>query len=286
MMPPTPFVLRRLATLAFSALACAFASAASVGAAGAKPLPRPAHVVVIVEENRSLAQMLGYRGAPYINSLFASGATFTNSHGVTHPSLPNYFALFAGLTNDNGDGCPATGLPTGAPNLGSELRAAHLSFSGYSESLPSPGWTGCAAGNYGRKHAPWVHFSNLPATGNLPFSMFPKYDALPTVSFVVPDIDDDMHDGSIEEGDAWLAHHVTPLVAWAKTHDTLIVLTWDEGYDPTNSIPTAFIGPMVNPGRYAARIDHYNVLRTLEDMYGLPHTGRAGSVAPIADCWR
>jgi phosphatidylinositol-3-phosphatase len=280
--PPLSLFARLACALGLSALA----TLAPAGRAAAAALPRPAHVVVVVEENRSLAQVLGYRGAPYINSLFASGATFTNSHGVTHPSLPNYFALFSGLTNDNGDGCPATGLSSAAANLGSELRAAGLSFTGYSEALPSPGWTGCAAGRYGRKHAPWVHFKNLPPATNQPFSAFPRYDALPTLSFVIPDIVDDMHDAPVEVGDAWLAHNVAPLVAWAAKHDTLLVLTWDEGYDLDNTIPTVFVGPMVKAGRYAERVTHYRVLRTLEDLYSLPHAGRSAGVEPLTDCWR
>ena len=126
----------------------------------------------------------------------------------------------------------------------------------------------------------------MPAALSKPFSAFPAYDALPTVSFLIPNVDDDMHDGSIGDGDAWLEGHIKSLVAWANAHDTLIVLTWDEGYDDANTIPTVLIGPMVKPGRYAQRINHYNTLRTLEDMYGLPHTGRAGSAAPLEDCWR
>jgi len=259
------------------------------GGASAAPnaLPRPAHVVVIVEENKSGWQIVGNRrNAPYINELIDRGALFTHAHGVSHPSLPNYFALFAGVTNTNRDDCPALGIPRDAPNLASELHAAHLSFAGYSESLPEPGFIGCWAGRYARKHAPWVHFSNVPPSENLPFSRFPAYDNLPTVSFVIPDVEDDMHDGSIAEGDAWLSKKLGPLVEWAATHDTLIVLTWDEGNDPFNTIPTIFYGPMVQPGRYAERVDHYRVLRTLEDLYGLPHAGQSGSVTPIADCWR
>jgi len=249
-------------------------------------LPRPAHVVVIVEENKSPWQIVGNRNAPYINELIGRGALFTDSHGVAHPSLPNYFALFAGVTNTNKDDCPATGIPRDAPNLSSELRAAHLSFAGYSEALPHAGFTGCWAGTYGRKHAPWVHFSNVPPSENLPLRVLPSYDKLPTVSFIIPDVDDDMHDGSVADGDAWLKKHMGPLIAWADKHDTLIVLTWDEGYDPANSIVTLFYGPMVRPGRYGEDIDHYRVLRTLEDLYRLPHAGRSGSVLPITDCWR
>jgi acid phosphatase len=255
--------------------------------AGAAALPRPKHVVVIVEENHTLAQVVDGGSAPFITGLARRGALFTDAHGVTHPSLPNYFALFAGLTNTNGDGCPAAGIDPGAPNLGSELLARHMSFAGFAEGLPETGSTVCAAGSYARKHAPWVAFTNVPASDSRPMSELPaSYDRLPTLTMLIPDVDDDMHDGSVEAGDDWLRTHLGALLAWADTHDTLVVLTWDEGYDATNSIPTIFYGPMVKPGKYAERIDHYNVLRTLEDAYGLAHTGRSGAAAPIVDCWR
>jgi acid phosphatase len=253
----------------------------------AASLPRPVHVVVIVEENKTLAQIDGNGSAPFINSMARRGALFVHARGVTHPSLPNYFALFAGVTNDNGDDCPASGFSPNAPNLGNELLAAHLTFAGYAEGLPARGSRVCAAGSYARKHAPWVAFSNIPSGASEPIDAMPRaYATLPTIAFVIPDVDDDMHDGTIEAGDAWLAHHLAPLLAWADRHDTLVVLTWDEGYDRLNTIPTIFYGPMVRPGRYTEPIDHYNVLRTLEDMYGLPRTGRAKAAAPIADCWR
>ncbi|MGD1066953.1 MAG: alkaline phosphatase family protein [Vulcanimicrobiaceae bacterium] len=253
----------------------------------AATLPRPAHVVVVIEENHTFAQIVGNPHAPFLTALAARGAAFTNAHGVTHPSLPNYFALFAGIQNTNGDGCPARAIPANAPNLGSELDAAHLSFVGYAESMPEEDWHGCWAGSYARKHVPWAQFANLPRTASEPFSAFPSdFDRLPTVAFVVPNVDDDMHDGTVAQADAWARTHLGPLVRWAQTHDTLVILTMDEGYDSTNSIPIIFAGPMVQPGRYAQRIDHYNVLRTLADMYGLVPPGHAARVAPITDCWR
>jgi phosphatidylinositol-3-phosphatase len=271
---------------AVAAFACFALALQLVVPARAAAVPRPAHVVVIVEENRTFAQIVGSRDAQYINGLAARAAVFTNAHGVGHPSLPNYFALFSGLTNDNGDGCPARGIPSDAPNLASELLAARLSFAGYSESLPDRGWSGCAAGRYARKHVPWVHFSNVPPSLNLRLSDLPPYARLPTVAFVIPNLDDDMHDGTIEEGDDWLGRRLGPLIAWSQEHDTLVVLTWDEGYDDANDIPTLFLGPMVRPARYAERIDHFRVLRTLEDAYHLAPTGNAARVAPITDCWR
>ena len=270
---------------AFTAMLAAALSLACSAAPALASLPRPAHVIVLVEENKTLAQIDGEHSAPFINALVRRGALFTNAHGIAHPSLPNYIGLFSGLTNDNGDACPATGFSPVARNLASELLAAHLTFAGYAEALPSTGSSVCAAGTYARKHAPWVAFTNYPASVGHPFSALPAYSELPTVSFIVPDVDDDMHDGTIAQGDTWLKEHVEGLVTWAAAHDTLLILTWDEGYDRNNTIPTILLGPMVRPGRYGKRIDHYNVLRTIEDMYGLAPTGAAARVAPLA-CWR
>jgi len=271
---------------ALAPIACAAALLCGEPGSAQRGLPRPAHVVVIVEENKSLAEIVDNGRAPFINSLARRGALFTQSHGVTHPSLPNYLALFAGVTNDNGDGCPATGFSRTAPNLASELLAVHRTFGGYAEGLPAPGSSVCAAGSYARKHAPWVEFTNVSASVQKPFAQFPEYSRLPTVAFVVPDVDDDMHDGSIAAGDDWLVKNLGKLVAWAESHDTLVVLTWDEGYDAYNTIPTIFFGPMVRPGRYSTPITHYDVLRTLETMYGLSPSGGAAGVMPIRAVWR
>ena len=243
-------------------------------------------MVVIVEENKSLADIEGNAHAPYINGLMQRGALFTNAHGVMHPSLPNYLALFAGLTNTNGDGCPAAGISTTAPNLATALAASRRTFAGYAEAQPSTGFRGCWAGTYARKHVPWTEFTNVPNREILPFSALRSYDALPTVAFLIPDVNDDMHDGSIAQGDAWLAHNLAPLLAWAGGHDTLVILTWDEGFDRDNTIPTVFLGPMVRPGRYGEYVDHLRVLRTVEELYHLPALGRSASRAPIADVWK
>ena len=271
---------------AIVALALALFALASGRAASAAALPRPAHVVVVIEENHTLRQVIAGTAAPYLTAMAKAGALFTNAHGETHPSLPNYLALFAGVTNTNGDGCPAAGISATAPNLGSELLAAGLSFSAYSEGLPATGFRGCSAGRYARKHAPWVEFANVPPALHHPLQALRSYDGLTTVTFVVPDLDDDMHDGTVKRGDDWAGTHLAPLLAWADAHDTLVIVTWDEGFDSVNSIPTIFAGPMVRTGTYAERVDHYRVLRTLEDMYGLAPTGRASSAAPLTDCWK
>ena len=257
----------------------------------ASGLPRPAHVVVVVEENHTLAQViLQPHAAGFLQDVARRSALFTNAHGITHPSYPNYFAMFAGVTNTNGDGCPAEGIDPNGANLASELIAAHLTFAGYSEGLPAAGSRACWAGAYAQKHNPWVAFANVPASDNLPFTAFPRdLRALPSVAFVVPNVENDMHDmggGQVQNADEWARRNLGPLIAWAGTHDTLVIFTWDEGYDSANSIPLIFYGPMVKPGRYSQRVDHYTVARTIEALYGLPFTGSAKRAATITGIWK
>jgi acid phosphatase len=103
---------------------------------------------------------------------------------------------------------------------------------------------------------------------------------------IIPNVNNDMHDGTIAMGDAWLARNIAPLLDWGAKHDTLFVLTWDEGFDSSNNIPTLFFGPMVKPGAYKEPVDHYMVLRTIEDLLQLPPTGAAAHKMAISDCWR
>jgi hypothetical protein len=254
----------------------------------AAAIPTPAHVVIVVEENRSHANIIGNKSAPFLNSLAANGAMMTQSFAETHPSEPNYLALFAGnMFGLKENRCPVNA--GAAPNLGSELLAAGYTFAGFAEDLPAVGSPACSAGKYARKHVPWVDFSNIPANYSLPLSAFPapsNYASLPTVSFVIPNLDNDMHDGSIAQGDTWLYQKLSPYAAWAKTNNSLLIVTWDEDDNTArNQIPTIIYGANVKPGAYPETISHYNVLSTLEQMYGLPKTGYAANAPAITDIW-
>jgi len=239
-----------------------------------------------MEENHAYSQIIGSPEAPYINSLAAEGASFTRSYAITHPSQPNYLALFSGSTQGvTSDSCPHT---FSAPNLGSELIAAGKTFTGFSEGLPSVGSEVCTSGEYARKHVPWTDFYNVPSSDNQPFTSFPtNFADLPTVSWVIPDLLDDMHTGTIQQADKWLQTNLEPYIAWAQANNSLLIVTWDEDDDTNlNQIPTIFVGPMVKAGQYSEKINHYNVLRTLEAIYGLPFAGRSASVKTILDVWQ
>lgn len=249
-------------------------------------VPHLDHVVVVIEENHSPADVIGKAGAPYINSLAQNGAYFSQSYATPRPSQVEYLALISGSTQGvttNGD------INLGdIPNLASQLIASGRSFVTYSEDLPYVGFTGTSFDRYVRRHNPSVDFSNIPAASNRPFTDFPSdYSTLPTVSFVVPNLDDDSHDGTVDMSDQWLQAHMSGYAEWAKAHNSLLIITYDEGNlsDPTNHITTIAYGADVRPANYTNTINHYNVLRTLEDMYGLTPLANAASAAPIDYIW-
>lgn len=290
-----------LRTLIFRTIAVPLALAASnlsielAHGDNASPLPRPDHIVLVIEENHAYSQIIDSPDAPYTNRLATQGALFTQSFGITHPSQPNYLALFSGSTQGITDNsCPHT---FATPNLGHNLITAGLTFAGYSEDLPAAGSLICSIGLYTRKHNPWVNWQDsaangLPATTNLPMANFPtEYNNLPTVSIVVPNQMNNMHSGKdsemIRSGDRWLQTHLDTYAQWAQQHNSLLIVTWDEDNGKENNrIATLFIGPMVQAGRYEQRITHYNVLRTIEEFYGLSHSGASANATPIIHIWK
>lgn len=271
-------------------------------------IPKPDHIVVVIEENHSFDQVIHSPLAPYIGQLADEGALFTNSHGVTHPSQPNYIALFSGdLQGVKGDECLAddSATPYTTSNLGAALVEKGLTFEGYSQTLPADTFMGCyykkselnGSSLYGRKHCPWVNWigtgkNQLPVAINHPIADFPSdFNKLPTVAFVIPDMDHDMHNNSkdstmITRADNWLKDNLAKYIEWAKTHNSLFILTFDEDdFTPKNRIPTIFVGEMVKQGQYNDSINHYNVLRTIESMYDLAKSGTA-EASPIKNVWK
>ncbi|WP_322747136.1 MULTISPECIES: alkaline phosphatase family protein [unclassified Frankia] len=271
-------------------------TAAAVGllpaSAQAAALPTPDHVVVVVLENHSYSQIIGSSSAPYINNtLKAGGANLSSSYGITHPSQPNYLALFSGSTQGITDDSCYTPQFSSAANLGSELIGAGLTWGSYNEGLPSQGSTVCTKSStkYARKHNPWFAFSNVPLNTAYTFTQFPTdYTTLPKVSFVVPNLCNDMHDCSVSTGDTWVQNNLGAYATWAKTHNSLLVLTFDEDNgSSSNHIATVVYGQhVIVGGSSSTTYNHYNVLRTLEDLSGLTtHAGNAATAADITGIW-
>jgi acid phosphatase len=279
-------------------------------------VPAYDHIVVVIMENHGYDQIVGNPNAPYINNtLIPGGALFTDSHAVTHPSQPNYIALFSGSTQGVTGDPNISGMvppnqpqwPLNAPNLGAQLLNSGKTYAGYSENLPGVGSTADTAdgGLYAAKHNATVMFQNgvgsnqplngnlLPSSVNLPYTSFPDanhFDQLPSVAFVAPNQVNDMHNGNdpqaIINGDTRLGNNIESYRQWANTHNSLLIVTWDEDeFTTANHIATIFDGAHVLPGQYGETINHYNVLRTIEAANGLPGIGGAANLSPITDAF-
>src|SRR5271165_251024 len=106
-------------------------------------IPKYDHVIIVMEENHAFNEVIGNAGAPYINELASGGALFTDSHGVGHPSEPNYLAIFSGNTHGlTDDTCLLSSTPFNTPNLGAALISKGFTFKGYAQTMPSAGYLG------------------------------------------------------------------------------------------------------------------------------------------------
>jgi phosphatidylinositol-3-phosphatase len=253
------------------------ASARTPDSTPAAGIPKYDHIVVVMEENRSYSNIIGnLTDAPFINkTLVPKAAVMTNFHAEAHPSQPNYFALYAGSTfevRDNNNHSEPD------PTTETVLRAGGKSFFGYVE---NSGTTLAV-----RKHNPWESFAKGAAVEK-DFSSFPHdFTQLPAVCWVIPNLNNDMHDGTILQGDQWLRLNLAGYAWWALTNKSLLIITWDE--DDTdnlvpNQIPTLIVGQYVKPGRYSEDVNHYNLLSTILASQNMKGPRNAAMAAPISD---
>lgn len=249
--------------------------------------------MVIVEENHEYSDIIGNSQAPYINSLANSYGLATNWTAVSHPSLPNYMAMSSastqGITDD-------TGFTVNADNIANQLANAGYSWKAYMEGMPSPCFSG-DSGPYAKKHDPFMFYSdiiNTPAQCNrvVPFTQFGtdlSAGALPDFVWITPNLDNDMHDGSIAQGDSWLSSHLGPVLtsSWFTGGATVIV-TWDEGTSDQSvsgssggggHIPMIVITAGKGHSTLAAAGNHDGMVRSIEEWFGLPRLNGAASAA-------
>jgi acid phosphatase len=186
------------------------------------------------------------------------------------------------------DACPVN--YTGA-NLASEMHAAGRTFELFAEQLPSDDSTSCYAsadGNvtsgylYWRKHDPAADFPFVSSTETQPWIGTSTNYGAADVSFIVPNICDDMHDCGVAAGDRWASQTIPAIESYNAAHNGLLILTFDEGdYDSTNHIVTIFDGLGLH-GQSTQNITHYSLLRYIEDTFGLPRLGYSAGATAIS----
>lgn len=255
------------------------------------------HVLVIMEENKGYAATIGSCGAdPYLCSLAATYGSDSSWFGVSHPSEPNYVALdsggIQGCTSDTA--CHADSLTQ--QDLGGQLSAAGIPWVGYMESMPSPCYTGSGAGGYALKHNPFGFFKDNYA-GTCHILPYPGVSGLlsvlnganaPDFVWITPNLIDDMHDGTVQQGDAWLRANLAPVLSsrWFTRGNSTAIVTMDEndavggtgccGVAAGGQIPMVVVSSRGrSKGSFTLTGDHYGFLRSMEEVFGLGLLGLA-----------
>ena len=263
--------------------------------AGQAVVPKVDKVVLVVFENKEFPQVVGTGAAPTFDAFAKRYALLTDYRGVAHPSLPNYLALVSGSTQGVTSDC--TTCVVAARNLADTLERAGRTWKTYAEGLPAPGFTGPSAGRYAKKHDPLLYFEDVVGRPDrlrriVPLTAFRRdleAHALPDFSLVVPDLCHDMHDCPVSTGDAWLGAFLGPLLRSGELGHGVVYVVFDEGTGDAGGggrVPALVVGPLVRPGaRARGPLDHYSLLRTIEDAWRLPRLARSAAARPITGIW-
>jgi acid phosphatase len=257
------------------------------------PAARPAGwngtVFTIVMENKNRDAILGNPQAPFINALAAQGAVAAGYHdSYVHPSEPNYIWMVAGqnfgILNDSDPSAGQTIASTS--HLADQLEHAGLTWKTYQESMGEA----CGLqshGLYAVKHNPFAYFSDINGWDGTSFQPSARcrehmvdYTAfgadlaagtLPSYAFITPNLANDMHDGSIAQGDAWLAAEVPKILATdAFKNGGALFLLWDEGSNQSDDPPFIVVSPNAKVG-FVSHVDYdtSSYLKTVQVMMGV-----------------
>ena len=236
------------------------------------------HVVWILMENEDFGSIIGSRSAPFINSLASTYGLATDYSAISHPSLPNYIALTSGSDQGISDDSDPSSHRLNVPSIFSQLPG------GASRSLEQDMPSNCASGNSGEyavRHNPEAYYTNLGTdcgTYDVPFGATPDLSA--RFTFVTPNLINDMHDGTIADGDRFLQGYLPAVLATPQyqSGSTVIFITWDENSGTSgNQIPCIVISPYTHGVKDPTPYTHYSLLRTTEALLGLPLLGNAAS---------
>jgi len=282
--------------------------AATATTVAAAQVPQSAHVVVVLEENHSYSQIIGNSSMPYLNSLAKKYGLAVNYYANTHPSIGNYFMLTTGQIITNNDGY--TGTVT-ANNLVRVALTSGVTWKSYAESLPYAGYTGSDKYPYSKHHNPFAYFTDVVNSSSekyniVPFTRFAQDMAdhtLPRFSFVIPNLNHDMHDcpagmstctdaQKAAAADYWLKTKIAPLLASPDFQTSgLLIITWDEGTASDKAhgggkVATVMIGPKVRRGYRSTNFyQQQSLLKTIVRALGakIAAPGAASSAPAMSD---
>jgi phospholipase C len=247
-------------------------------------------------ENKPWSAVVGHRSAATFNRWASRCGVEADYRGITHPSLPNYLAATGGTTAGISSDCsPGPGCTAPGSGIFGQVTAAGGRWASYVESMPA----NCAtapAGDYAVKHNPAAYYPGLRAACTAqdvplgrpeagPLAQALAAGTLPTFSFVTPNMCDDTHDCPVAVGDSWLDRWLRVIVGSPtyRQGGLAVFVTWDEDdRSAGNHVPLLVIAPSVPAGAVVTQAaTHYSLLRTTEDMLGLPPLGHAADATSM-----
>jgi acid phosphatase len=259
----------------------------------------PAHIAVIVMENEEYGDIVGSRQTPFLNALARRYALAQGMYATTHPSLPNYLALTGGSTFGIESDC--TDCRVTASSLADQLTGAGISWKAYMEDLPHPCYSGAGAGEYAKKHDPFMYYTPLAqhpsqcahVVALSQLAVDEHAGTLPRFIWITPNLCHDMHDCSPLRGDAFLSGLVPRLLS--ELGHGLLFITWDEGTTDDGCCRLAAGGHIATivagsgaraGGRLRTPTDQFSILQTIEDLLRLKRLRGAAcactpSLAPL-----
>jgi acid phosphatase len=242
-------------------------------------MPSFQHVFLLMEENHSYSSVIGSSSMPYLNSLAQQYGLATQYFANTHPSIGNYFELTTGQIITNDDSFSGT---VSADNVVRHLLSAGKTWKSYAENLPAASYTGGDVYPYAKHHNPFAYFTDVVDSQNqlsnlVPFSEFASdltNNQLPAYSFIIPNMLDDGHDGSLSQADSWLRTNIAPLIASSTFQNNgLLIIVFDESFDTDTQhgggqVAAVVISPLDKKGYQSNTFyQHQSVCRLL--MQGL-----------------
>lgn len=255
-------------------------------------VPQFGHVALVVEENHSFSEVIGSSAMPYLNSLASKYGLATQYFANTHPSIGDYFMLTAGQVVTGNNSFTGT---VNADNVARELIASGKTWKSYAESLPSPGYTGGDVYPYAHRHNPFSYFTDVANSSVEAQNLvaMPQFAAdlagnqLPDFSFIVPNLLDDAHDGTLQAADAWLQQNIGPLISSPVFQkDGLLIIVFDES-DASDSlhggghVPAVIVSPKAKSGYQSTTLyQHQSTLRLVLEGLGVTSLPGASSTAP------
>jgi acid phosphatase len=250
-----------------------------------------------MEENHMYSDVIGSGAMPYLSSLASKYGLATQYYADTHPSIGNYFMLTTGSVLTNDDTVCNSQFVTG-DNIVSHLMTAGKTWKSYAESMPSP--TSCNSGPYLVRHNPFAYFKDVTTSSEVanlvPFTQFATdlaSNQLPNFSFIVPNADDDAHNGTLGQADNFLLTNIAPLLAspaFQAGGDGILMIVFDEAETSDaqhggGHVAAVVIGPKVKPGYQSTTLyQHESTLKTILEALGAnPSLGNAATAPDMKE---